>query len=103
MSDRYLYPDKIRITMATLRQLEKEIGSIKERNKKVEADKAWETSLARKILVSVLTYITVVIFFFFAHLPNPLVNAIVPSMAFILSTLTLPFFKKMWMKYYRQG
>ena len=83
--------------MPTLKQLEKEIELIKQRNKKVEADKAWETSFARKIIIAALTYMTLVVFFFFAQLPNPLVNAIVPSLAFVLSTLTLPFFKKIWL------
>lgn len=37
--------------------IQKEINQIKERNKKVEADKAWETSLSRKILIAILIYI----------------------------------------------
>ena len=85
--------------MATLQELEKEIENIKKRNKKVEADKAWETSLTRKIILTVLTYFTIVILFLFADLPNPFINAIVPSLAFVLSTLTLPFFKEVWLKY----
>ena len=32
--------------------LEKEIEQIKQRNKKVELDKAWETSWTRKICIS---------------------------------------------------
>jgi hypothetical protein len=77
--------------------LTKEIQEIKSRNKRVELDKAWETSLTRKIIIAVLTYIVVVIFFHFANLPKPFVNSIVPSVAFLLSTLTLSFFKKIWM------
>ncbi|MBI2124737.1 hypothetical protein HYT92_03000, partial [Candidatus Pacearchaeota archaeon] len=37
------------------------------------------------------TYIVILIFFIFAQLPNPLVNSIVPAIAFVLSTLTLSF------------
>jgi len=33
-------------------ELEKEIIKIKERNKNVEVDKIWETSLIRKILIN---------------------------------------------------
>ncbi len=87
--------------MTTLKQLEKEIENIKKRNKKVEADKAWETSLARKLIISILTYITVVVFFFVAEVPKPFVNAIVPSIGFILSTLSVPFFKKIWLRRYK--
>ncbi len=79
--------------------LEKEIQQIQERNKRVELDKAWETSTFRKIVVAVLTYFVIVLFFVFAGLPNPFVNAIVPTLGFILSTLSLPLFKKVWLKY----
>jgi hypothetical protein len=77
-------------------KLEEEIKKIKERNKRVEADKAWETSWARKIIVAILTYIVIVIFFYFAGLPKPFVNSIVPALAFVISTSTLPLFKKFW-------
>ena len=77
---------------------EKEINLIKERNKKVELDKAWETSWARKVLIAVLTYIVIVIFFYFAKLPNPFVGAIVPTLGFVISTFSIPLFKKWWIK-----
>lgn len=87
-----------------LEDLQRQIDEIKERNKKVEADKAWETSWARKGILIVLTYIVIVIFFLFAHLPDPFTNAIVPALAFVISTLTVPLFKNYWVeKYYRKG
>jgi len=79
--------------------IKKEVQQIKERNKKVEADKAWEISLTRKIIIVILTYLVIVIFFFIAELPKPWINAIVPSLAFVLSTLSLPLFKKIWFKF----
>lgn len=42
--------------------LEKEIEQIKERNKRVELDKKWETSWTRKICIMILTYIVVIIY-----------------------------------------
>ena len=45
-----------------LKDLEKEIENIKERNKKVELDKSWETSWTRKICIMILTYIVVIIY-----------------------------------------
>ncbi|MBT3814476.1 hypothetical protein HOE37_02980 [Candidatus Woesearchaeota archaeon] len=78
--------------------LQKEVTEIKERNKKVEADKAWETSWSRKLVIAVLTYAVIVIFFYFADLPKPFVNSIVPTLGFVLSTLTLTWFKKLWIK-----
>ena len=84
--------------MPTISELEQEIKIINERNKRVELDKAWETSWTRRILILILTYIVIVIFFFIAGLPSPLINAIVPAVAFMLSTLTVPMFKNWWIK-----
>ena len=83
--------------MATIEDLQNEIAEIKKRNRRVEADKAWETSCSRKIIIQLLTYIVVVLFFYFAGLPKPFINAIVPAVAFVLSTLTIPLFKKWWL------
>jgi len=81
-----------------IEQIKKDILEIKERNARVEIEKAWETSLSRKILVAILTYIVVVLFFFFAKLPKPFLNAIVPTLGFVLSTASIPYFKKVWIK-----
>ena len=41
-------------------ELREEIEKIKERNKRVELDKKWETSGLRRICICILTYIVVV-------------------------------------------
>lgn len=79
-------------------ELQQEIEKIKQRNQRVEADKAWELSWARRIVIAILTYITIVVFGYIADLPNPFITALIPTVAFILSTLTLPLFKKIWLK-----
>ncbi|HBV57754.1 MAG TPA: hypothetical protein DEB73_00555 [Candidatus Magasanikbacteria bacterium] len=84
--------------MPSIEELQLEIETIKKRNQRVESDKAWETCWTRKIIILFLTYIVIVIFFFFAQLPKPFINAIVPAIAFALSTLTVPLFKKWWLK-----
>lgn len=84
--------------MTSLDDLKQEIDAIKARNKRVEADKAWETSWTRKFLILILTYIVIVIFFFVAKLPDPFANAVVPTVAFLLSTMTIPLFKQWWLK-----
>jgi len=89
--------------MPSLEDLQSEISAIKERNRRVEADKAWEISWTRKIIVLLLTYAVVVVFFFFAHLSKPFINAIVPAIAFVLSTLTVPLFKKWWLKKFHKN
>lgn len=85
--------------MSTLQEIELEIEKIKERNIRVEKEKTWETSWTRKIMIAVLTYIVIAVFFIFAGYPNPLESAIVPSIAFILSTLSVPLVKKFWLRY----
>lgn len=84
--------------MDEIQEIKSEIEKIKQRNERVEADKAWETSLARKILIAVLTYAVIVIFFIVANLPKPFINAIIPTIGFILSTLSIPLFKKAWIE-----
>lgn len=84
--------------MTTIKDLEEEINKIKERNARVEADKSWETSWTRRILIFILTYIVIVIFFIFAGLPKPFVNSFIPAFAFVLSTLTIPIFKRFWLR-----
>lgn len=85
--------------MPSLEELHQEIEQIKARNKKVEVDKAWETSWSRKIIVAILTYFVIVLFFYFANLPEPFANAVVPTAAFLISTSSIPLFKKFWIKY----
>jgi hypothetical protein len=79
-------------------KLEERVSKIEKRNKKVERDKKWETSTFRKIIIAILTYGVIVIFFYAAKLSKPLINSIVPTVGFILSTLSLNIFKKIWEK-----
>lgn len=78
--------------------LEKEVIEIQARNKRVEMDKAWETSFFRKLSILLLTYLVVVLTMFVLGIDNFFVNALIPSLGFFLSTLTLPFLKKSWLK-----
>lgn len=77
---------------------EKEIIEIKKRNLRVEADKAWETSWTRRFFIVILTYLVIVLFFYFAGLPEPFVNSIVPALAFVLSTFSMGLIRKFWQK-----
>ena len=72
------------------------LKEIKERNARVEADKAWETSKTRRGIVALFTYLIVVLFLVLINAPNPWMNALVPAGAYVLSTLTLPFIKGWW-------
>lgn len=81
-----------------IEQLKKDVELIKQRNKKVETDKAWETSWARRILIAIFTYLAIGIYMWAIHISRPWLNAIVPTVGFMLSTLTLPWFKAWWEK-----
>ena len=83
----------------SLQSLEKRIKKIESRNKKVELDKAWETSYTRRILLIVFTYVSIGLYMWTIGVESPWLNAVIPSVGFLLSTLTLPFFKDLWKKF----
>lgn len=75
-----------------------QLNAIKDRNQRVEADKAWETSWTRKILVAILTYLVILIFLIMIKAEQPFITAIVPTVGFILSTASLSLGKRIWLK-----
>ena len=79
--------------------LEKEVEATKARNKRVETDKAWETSWTRKICIMVLTYAVVVLYSFtISQVQNIWLSSLVPVIGFTLSTLSLSLVRKIWEK-----
>lgn len=82
----------------TKQTLEKRLEQIEQRNKRVESDKAWETSWTRKIAIAALTYLVVVAYLHFVIKINPWLNALVPVAGFLLSTLTISYLKKLWIE-----
>ena len=83
--------------MNNIKELEKRITDIENRNKRVESDKAWETSNLRKVLIIILTYIFAVLYLTIADTTNPFFGAVVPCVGFFLSTQTLNIIKKKWL------
>ncbi len=77
--------------------IEDRIVAIEERNKRVEGDKAWEVSWARRLWIAALTYIFAALYFVMIESSHPWLNALIPTVGFIFSTLTLPLLKKMWL------
>ena len=79
-----------------IKELEDEIEALKQRNTAVELDKAWETGWNRKLLISLFTYLAIGIYMWAVDIDRPWLNAIVPTTGFLLSTLTMSYFKKLW-------
>ncbi len=81
------------------KELEKEIEEIKKRNKRVELDKAWETSWTRRICIMILTYIVVVVYsYIIKNNASIYLSSLVPVLGFTLSTLSLKIVRKIWEK-----
>lgn len=82
-----------------IRDLEKNVEDILERNKRVELDKKWETCMTRKVCIAVLTYIVVIIYSaLISKTANVFLSSLVPVMGFLLSTLSLKAVRKVWEK-----
>lgn len=79
-----------------MKDLEIRIARIEQRNKKVEQNKAWETSWTRRISIALLTYVVVWMYLQFVVHVDPWINAIIPTGGFLMSTLTLTFIKSVW-------
>lgn len=81
-----------------IEQLQKDVELIKERNKRVENDKAWELSWTRRLFIIVTTYVVASIWLILINDSNPLLKALVPSVGYLFSTLSLPFIRSWWTK-----
>jgi hypothetical protein len=82
--------------MADHLTLQERVAKLEARNRRVEADKGWETSWTRRLSIMLLTYITVVCYLRFVIHIDPWINALVPVIGFFLSTLTVSYLKNHW-------
>jgi len=80
--------------MAKKLTIEQRVARLESRNRRVEADKAWETSWLRRVTIMLLTYLVVVGYLHFVVHISPWINALVPVIGFTLSTLTLSLLKR---------
>lgn len=77
--------------------IEEEIKNIQNRNRRVELDKKWETSLTRRLFIMILTYIIIVIYSYLIRNNNNIfLSSIVPVIGYLLSTLSLKLIRKIW-------
>ena len=82
-----------------MKELEQRIAKIEKRNKRVETDKAWETSWTRRICIMVLTYLVVVAYsYIIRECDNILLSSLVPVLGFLLSSLSVKADRRLWEK-----
>jgi hypothetical protein len=76
-----------------------DIESIQQRNARVEADKAWETSWTRRLAITAATYLVLPCYMGFLAIDRYYLHGIIPAVGYFFSTLTLPFLKKYWVQH----
>lgn len=81
--------------------LETRLSAVEQRNRRVDGDKAWETSLTRRALIMAFTYVIVLLYGFAIDAGNPALNAVIPAAGFLLSTVTVPAVKRRWLGRFR--
>ncbi len=86
-------------TEQRLAAVEMAMREVLARNQRVERHKAWETSRTRLLSVTLVTYITMIFVFVVLGSVQPMFDALVPTTGFFLSTLSLPFVRRLWERY----
>jgi sugar phosphate permease len=81
-----------------MESIEERLNKIEERNKRVELDKAWETSFIRILSICIITYLAAFLVLYSIGISKPYLSAIIPVLGFILSTQSIPVVKKYWIK-----
>ncbi len=75
-----------------------DIIALKEKNKKIEADKAWETSTTRRAIIAGTTYLIVAMWLSMIGVEHYILHALVPVIAYGVTIAGLPFMKKYWLQ-----
>lgn len=72
------------------------LDEIESRNMRVTVDKAWEMSLTRRGIIAIGTYVIIGGYLKYLDVNDAWLHAAIPVIAYIVSTLTLPVFKGIW-------
>ncbi len=81
-------------------QIVKALKNLHDRNKRVEAEKAWETSWTRRLWIALITFTVAACWLIVIGESLPWAKALIPTFGYILSTLTLPMVKRRWIERY---
>ncbi|TSC86540.1 MAG: Uncharacterized protein G01um10148_526 [Parcubacteria group bacterium Gr01-1014_8] len=80
--------------------IERELEAIKQRNSRVEGDKAWETSPVRAAILAAITFVVTSAGLMMIDNENPFRNGIIAAIGYVLSTLSFSFLKRRWIVSY---
>ncbi len=81
-----------------IKKLRLEIDEIHARNRRVEADKAWELSYVRTGFIGLVTFLLVFVFLLLIHDERPLLNGVLATLGYLLSSQTYGILKRFWIK-----
>ncbi len=79
-----------------IKKLETRIKDLEARNKRVEADKAWETSLFRILTITAITYVIASFVLKLIGVEDFFLGALIPTIGYFLSVQSLPAIKRWW-------
>ncbi|MFA6042224.1 MAG: hypothetical protein WCV85_03060 [Patescibacteria group bacterium] len=77
--------------------LQAQIAEIQARNARVEADKAWERSWIRRGFIALTTYVFALLWLLVIHSDRPFLTALIPSVGYVLSTISLRSLQQRWL------
>ena len=79
-----------------IEEIIEDIKAIKQRNRRVTMDKAWEQSGTRRLFIASLIYIVSTLWLLTLGDALALLKAFVPAFGYLFSTFSLPFIKRHW-------
>ena len=81
-------------------ELENKVKELEEKNRQLEYEKAWETSLTRKIYLMIGIYIIVITYsYVIKKFNNIFLSSLIPVIPFALSNSSLKIIRKIWEKF----
>lgn len=81
-----------------MQNMEETIRTLLNRNKRVEAEKAWELSITRRAFLAILTYSTAAMLLWLLGEERFLLLSFIPAVSYVFSTLSLPQVKRWWLR-----
>ncbi|MBV6632080.1 MAG: hypothetical protein KI792_03495 [Alphaproteobacteria bacterium] len=84
-----------------LRAIETRLDALEARNQRVEADKNWETSLLRRVLIAGLTFagaVTYLTYLTYLDVQPAWMHALIPTGAYLISSISLGLVRRLYIK-----